>query len=77
MRDSSVDFLDLRGVECPLNFVKAKLCLEKMKSGHILELFLDQGEAVETVPNGLSEEGHKVKSIDKISNYYRILVVKN
>ena len=76
MNNQVIKSLDLRGVECPLNFVKAKLCLEKMKSGSILELLIDHGEAIETIPNGLSDEGHQVKTIDKISNYYKILVIK-
>ena len=77
MEQDKIEFLDLRGVECPLNFVKAKLYLETMNTGGILELLIDNGEALESVPNGLSQEGYKIEIIDKISNYYRLLVVKN
>ncbi|KXK30659.1 MAG: hypothetical protein UZ01_01328 [Candidatus Brocadia sinica] len=38
------DRIDLRGVLCPINFVKTKLKLEMMDSGQILEVILDDGE---------------------------------
>ena len=28
--------IDLRGIECPMNFVKTKIQLEKMQKGQIL-----------------------------------------
>ena len=37
--------LDLRGVVCPINFVKTKLKLEEMNSGEILEIVIDPGRA--------------------------------
>lgn len=55
--------LDLRGVPCPLSFVKAKLRLESLKSGELLELWLDGGEPVEQVPNSLSVDGHLIVSL--------------
>ena len=42
--------IDLRGVACPLNFVKAKLELEKLRTGSILEVLLDESEPVRNVP---------------------------
>ncbi len=35
--------LDLRGVLCPLNFVKAKVKLEEMQEGQVLKIILDEG----------------------------------
>jgi TusA-related sulfurtransferase len=57
--------LDLRGVPCPLSFVKAKLRLENLKSGELLELWLDGGEPVEQVPNSLSVDGHLIVSLNE------------
>ena len=68
--------LDLRGVECPLNFVKTKIQLEKMNIGEILEVCLDAGEAIESLPNGVVKEGHKVLLKEEIKNYFGILVRK-
>ncbi len=68
--------LDLKGVLCPLNFVKAKMKLEEMASGEILELFLDDDEATSTVPRNLKNEGHRIISIEKRDDAFRMLVAR-
>ncbi|MBI4362513.1 MAG: sulfurtransferase TusA family protein [Euryarchaeota archaeon] len=50
--------LDLRGVECPYNFVKTKLRLEEMEPGQVLEIILDPGEPMENVPRSIRDDGH-------------------
>ena len=52
--------LDLTGVLCPMNWVRARLELERMRPGERLELVLDPGEALESVPRSAREEGHLV-----------------
>lgn len=68
--------LDLRGITCPLNFVKTKIQLDKMNSGETLEVFLDSGEAIESVPPSVIEEGHKIISQEEVNNYFKIRVIK-
>jgi tRNA 2-thiouridine synthesizing protein A len=55
-----VTTLDLTGVLCPMNWVRARLELERMQPGERLELVLDPGEALESVPRSALEEGHRV-----------------
>lgn len=69
-------FLDLKGTPCPVNYVKAKLVLEGLESGSILELFLDEGEPMDNVPRSLESDGHKILKIEKLDNFYRVLVKK-
>ncbi len=69
-------YLDLRGVPCPLSFVKAKLRLERIQSGQILELWLDFGEPVEQVPNSLTVDGHKIISLKEHEDKFFTLVVQ-
>ena len=52
--------LDLRGVRCPLNFVRAKLALGRLTVGEELELLLDAGEPADSVPRALRDEGQAV-----------------
>jgi TusA-related sulfurtransferase len=52
--------LDLRGVPCPLNWVRARLLLETMAPGTQLLLQLDAGEPIESVPRSAAEDGHEV-----------------
>ncbi|MEE9201544.1 MAG: sulfurtransferase TusA family protein [Candidatus Brocadiales bacterium] len=68
--------IDLRSVLCPMNFVKTKLKLEEMETGEILEVFLDDGEPMRSVPRSLKEEGHKIIKVDNLGKEYRILVRK-
>jgi tRNA 2-thiouridine synthesizing protein A len=55
--------LDLTGVLCPMNWVRARLELERMRPGERLELVLDAGEPLDSVPRSAREEGHEV-SVD-------------
>jgi TusA-related sulfurtransferase len=58
-----VTVLDLTGVACPLNWVRAKLVLERLPPGSALSLILDPGEPLESVPRMAEEDGHEV-SVD-------------
>lgn len=69
--------LDLRGVVCPMNFVKTKLKLEEMEKGEILEIVIDSGEAMANVPRSIKEEGHKVIKVEKADDsHFRLLIEK-
>lgn len=70
-------FLDLQGVECPLNFVKTKIQLDKMQKGEVLEVLLDEGEAIESVPPSVIEEGHQILEQVQIENCFKVLIRKN
>jgi sulfite reductase (ferredoxin) len=52
--------LDLRGVPCPLNWVRARLLLETLPAGDLLRLQLDPGEPLDSVPASAREDGHAV-----------------
>jgi tRNA 2-thiouridine synthesizing protein A len=73
MSDST---LDLRGVMCPINFVKTKLKLEAMNPGEILEVILDSGDPIQNVPKSIKEEGHKIVEVKK-EGFFRIKVQRS
>ena len=66
--------IDLRGVACPLNFVKAKLELEKLEIGDILKVLLDEGEPVRNAPASFAEQGQDIVEIKDVGNYYCVKV---
>lgn len=68
--------LDLTGVPCPFNFVKAKLALDELAPGELLELILDDGDAMLNVPRGLKEEGHTITKVTPLEDQYQLLVKK-
>ena len=67
---------DFRGVACPMNFVKTKIQLSTMQSGQLLEILLDDGQPINNVPGSVRQEGHKVLSIEKVDNYWKVLIQK-
>lgn len=74
IQKESNHFLDLKGTLCPLNYVKAKLFLENLESGTILEILLDEGEPMNNVPKSLENDGHQILKKEKLKGFYRILV---
>lgn len=68
--------IDLRGICCPTNFVKAKLVLEHSGDGEVLEILLDDGEAVRNVPRSLKEEGHRLLCLKENDGHYVLTLEK-
>jgi len=77
MEDLKVDAqLDLRGIKCPMDFVKTKLKLEGMQNGQNLEVILDDDEPMRNVPRSVKEEGHKIIKVEKQGDNSFILLIK-
>lgn len=74
--DTPIRFKDLRGVACPMNFVRVKLELAGMPSGSVLEIWLDDGQPIENVPRSAQAEGHTIISQEKESDGYWKVIIK-
>lgn len=74
--ETAVEVYDLRGTACPLNYVKAKLKLETLQTGDLLQLYLDEGEALDNVPKSLHRDGHEIVSTEKAEGFYKVTVKK-
>jgi len=66
--------LDLRGTPCPINFVRTKLTLDRMAPGSLLEVWLDEGEPIEQVPDSLRLEGYPIEQIEEKDNFFALRV---
>jgi len=73
----ALSFKDLRGVACPMNFVKAKVEMAKITSGDIIEILLDDGAPIQNVPGSLKSEGHEILKQGKVENHWSITVKKS
>ena len=71
--------LDLKGVACPMNYVKAKLALEMMEVGSQLEVLIDSGEPFRNVPNSLQNDGHKIVQLEPLADneHYSLIIIKD
>jgi sulfite reductase (ferredoxin) len=75
--DDTVSELNLSGVACPMNFVKAKLRLEGMEVGARLAIILDDGEPVQNVPASFQGEGQEILETADLGNgHWRVVVAK-
>ena len=72
--EANSHIIDLRSVVCPLNFVKAKLELEKIAIGEILEVLLDNGEPVRNAPGSFAEQGQEVMEVKNVGDYFSLKV---
>jgi len=73
-KEAKNHIIDLCGVACPLNFVKAKLELEKLKIGDILEVLLDEGEPVRNAPASFVEQGQEIIEVKSVGGHYCVKV---
>lgn len=68
--------LDLRGVACPMNFVKTRLFMDKMAVGDTVDVLLDGGEPVESVSSSITQEGHSVLSMDGDAEGHFVVTIR-
>jgi sulfite reductase (ferredoxin) len=74
--DSEVRLKDFRGVACPMNFVKTKIELSALKSGDLLEIWLDDGQPIQNVPGSVRNEGHEIISTEQVQDFWKVLIRK-
>lgn len=69
--------LDLRGMACPVNFIRTRLALESIEPGDWLQVDLDGGEPERLVGDGLREAGHQVQSTPLADGAVRLLICRH
>tara|TARA_B100000700_G_scaffold80814_1_gene90989 strand:- start:392 stop:631 length:240 start_codon:yes stop_codon:yes gene_type:complete len=68
------NYLDLRGFECPVNFVRCCLALENLSLNEVLKVDLDIGEAETSVMEGLKDKGYKFIISKKDSQMISLII---
>jgi TusA-related sulfurtransferase len=68
--------LDVRGLSSPDSYLKAVEQLKGMAENEVLELSINDGEALRTIPYGLRAEGHEILVSEPAENGVRLLVKK-
>jgi TusA-related sulfurtransferase len=70
--------LDIRGQVCPMTFVRAKLAIEKMALGEVLEILVDHQPASVNVPRSMEYEGQAVLRVERAGEaLWRICIRKD
>ena len=68
--------LDVRGLERPAAYAKAIEQLQAMDENGVFELYLDEGDALSTIPFALRAEGHEIVVSEPAQPGVRLLVRK-
>ena len=77
MQDTTPDKqINIKGLVCPYTFVKAKLAIESMEIGQVLEIILDYEEASRSIPKSMEDHGQKVLKVEKINSTDWVLVIR-
>ncbi|HOJ87608.1 MAG TPA: sulfurtransferase TusA family protein [Pseudothermotoga sp.] len=58
--------IDVRGEVCPVPDVETKRALKGMKSGEILEVWIDYPMSKERIPESVKQMGHEVLEIEEV-----------
>ncbi len=68
--------LDLRGLKCPLNWAHAKVRLERMRAGEILEVTIDDPRGARDIPRAAEAEGHAIVDVRAVAASVWILRIE-
>lgn len=68
--------LDMRSAEGPEAYRRAVSTLQQMAEDGVLELYLDEGEPLRTIPFGLRAEGHEILVSEPAQHGVRLLIRK-
>lgn len=68
--------INIKGLVCPYTFVKAKLAIESLEIGQILEILLDSEEASRNIPKSMEDHGQKMLKAEKVNETDWILQIK-
>lgn len=76
MEENIKEKIDLRGVSCPMSYVKIVMVLEELVAGDRVEAILDGGDPIRNVPRTAVKEGHKVVATAPVGDAYRVVIEK-
>lgn len=68
--------INIKGLVCPYTFVKAKLAIESMEVGQVLEILLDYEEASRSIPKSMEDHGQKVLKVEKVNDTDWVLQIR-
>ena len=75
-RITPVGCADVTCEVCPMTFVRVKMRLDELDPGEALEVILKDGEQMRNVPKSIKAEGHRIESVTRDGDRYRLLVRK-
>ena len=72
--ETQTQVMDLRGVPCPLNWARAKVRLEGMARGAVLEILVDDPRSPRDLPIAAESAGYAVIAVRHEGQATKIIV---
>lgn len=69
--------IDVQGQSCPLNAIRVKNEMRLLEPGQLLEVFIDEGEAVFRIARTLKDSGNKVVKVEPRAGGLRMIVQRS
>lgn len=70
------DILDVVGLCCPMPLALTMERIKEMKNGEILEVLLDDEDAVFDIPKWCKKDGHRFMRLEKEGEIYNLYIKK-
>lgn len=67
-------FVDARGLQCPMPLLKAKLALNQMKTGELLEVLASDAGSARDIPAFLKLSSHRLVNFELAGDTYHFLI---
>lgn len=68
--------IDLRGISCPVNAVRAKQAIAAIGEDELIEVILDAGESLINAVRSINDAGYRIVASDQLDNAVAIVVGK-
>ena len=68
--------LDVQGIACPVNAVRVKAAVALLKEDELLEVLVDEGEALLRVAQTLKDAGYRIVKVENRGDGMSIIVGK-
>ncbi|MFQ5795218.1 MAG: sulfurtransferase TusA family protein [Candidatus Bipolaricaulia bacterium] len=68
--------LDIRGEICPYTLMSTKKRVAELEVGDLLELWIDNFEATETIPNWAKNAGHELVETQEDQGSWKLTLKK-
>ena len=66
--------VDARGLRCPVNWAKAKVTLEELPRGTLVEVLVDDPRSRRDLPAAAEACGHAVLVVEDVEGWIRIVL---
>jgi len=73
---SETESLDLRGELCPYTLIDTKKKLSELSAGTALEVWIDNEDATQTIPQWAEQAGHEVLKLERLDQGWKIVLKK-